>query len=190
MNPGRCRNTFRARSGYYPSKHRQCCPYSRPPQCLAGLCAVEAAILHGFAEVVLREHVRVVEVGDGTRDAQNLVVGPRAEPKPFERLLERREFRNEFIRILLRKQRYLAERILYLTSAQVEERFVAFLRRHYGEQESIGVNIPKRDIASSVGATPETFSRMLARLREEGLLRWEKGSLRIEPALWERWEAP
>jgi len=105
----------------------------------------------------------------------------------FERLLDRREFRNEFIRILLRKERYLAERIRELTSTQVEERFVSFLRQHYGEAESIAVSIPKRDIASSIGATPETFSRMLARLKEEGALTWEKGTLRLDASLWERW---
>jgi CRP-like cAMP-binding protein len=107
----------------------------------------------------------------------------------FERLLDRREFRNEFIRILLRKERYLAERVRELASAQVEERFVSFLRQHYGEAESIAVTIPKRDLASSIGATPETFSRMLARLKEEGALTWDKGTLRLAPALWERWSA-
>jgi len=107
----------------------------------------------------------------------------------FERLLDRREFRNEFIRILLRKERYLAERVRELGSAQVEERFVSFLRQHYGEVESIAVTIPKRDLASSIGATPETFSRMLARLKEEGALTWEKGTLRLASALWERWSA-
>lgn len=138
-----------------------------------------------FGEVVLFEYTTYPATAAAIIPSTVLVVAAAA----FERLLDRREFRNEFIRILLRKERYLAERIRELGSAQVEERFVSFLRGHYGEQEHIAVNMPKRDIAAAIGATPETFSRMLARLREEGLLDWEKGSLRLGPALWERWSA-
>jgi CRP-like cAMP-binding protein len=141
----------------------------RPGELFGEVVLFETSAYPATAAAIVPSAVLCVSVGD------------------FERLLDRREFRNEFIRILLRKERYLAERIRELTSAQVEERFVSFLRQHYGESASIAVSIPKRDVASSIGATPETFSRMLTRLKEEEALTWDKGNLRVDRALWERW---
>jgi hypothetical protein len=45
--------------------------------------------------------------------------------------------------MLLRKQRYLAEKTRQLTSQDVEERLRAFLRERYGEQEQITAEINK-----------------------------------------------
>jgi CRP/FNR family transcriptional regulator len=139
-----------------------------------------------FGEVVLFEHTTYPATAAAMVASTVLCVSTRS----FERLLDRKEFRNEFIRILLRKERYLTERIRELVAAQVEERFVSFLRQHYGPSDVIPVNMTKRDIASSIGATPETFSRMLTRLKDQGKLDWKKGALRLDPEVWKRWSAP
>ncbi len=51
-------------------------------------------------------------------------------------LLAEGEFRADFIAMLMRKQRYLAERILYLTTRDVEDRFFDFLAEQYGRRET------------------------------------------------------
>jgi CRP/FNR family transcriptional regulator len=102
------------------------------------------------------------------------------------RLLEHPAFRREFIALLMRKQRYLAERVRYLTAYDVEQRLLIFLREQHGEQPLIVTTLSKKDIAAAIGTTPETLSRLLQRLRREKLLDWKGRSLRIQPALWKR----
>ena len=89
----------------------------------------------------------------------------------FSALLEREDFRNDFIAMLMRKQRYLAERIRYLTTFDVEERFFLFLREQFGNRREIMPNISKKDIAAVIATTSETYSRLLARLAREGKIR-------------------
>ena len=58
-----------------------------------------------------------------------LDVGQCYQPFPkiqIDCLLMEETFRCDFIAMLMRKQRYLAERILYLTAHEVEDRFFSF----------------------------------------------------------------
>jgi len=93
-------------------------------------------------------------------------------------------FRKDFIAMLMRKQRYLAERILYLSTRDVEERFFDFLAEQYGRRESYRVPLSKKDVAAAIGTIPETFSRLLLRLRQE--VRWEGDTLELKPGFWDR----
>lgn len=104
-------------------------------------------------------------------------------------LLEDSRFRNEFIAILMRKQRYLAERVRYLTSCDVEERFFLFLREQYGEREKIPVALSKKDLAAAIGATPETLSRLLQRLQRSKTLQWKDRVLVLSAGFWHRFNA-
>ena len=88
----------------------------------------------------------------------------------FLAILDDREFRNEFIANLMRKQRYLTERILYLTSYDVEQRFFRFLLERYGKKTIYTIDLPKKDISAAIGTIPETFSRLIQRLKQQGLL--------------------
>ena len=100
------------------------------------------------------------------------------------RLLEHAPFRNDFIAMLMRKQRYLAERVRYLTAYDVEQRFALFLKEQYGERPQLTPTISKKDIAAAIGATPETFSRLLQRLKRERLVQWKGKTLLLRPAFW------
>jgi CRP-like cAMP-binding protein len=99
-------------------------------------------------------------------------------------LLQQEDFRNDFIAMLLRRQRFLAERIRLLTSDSVEDRLRAFLRDQYGERERIEVEINKKQLASAIGTTPETLSRILQRLRREKRLQWQDGVIKITGSFW------
>jgi CRP-like cAMP-binding protein len=99
-------------------------------------------------------------------------------------ILRQEDFRNDFIAMLLRKQRYLAEKIQQLTSQDVEERLCTFLLEQYGQKEQIQVDINKKQLAASIGATPETLSRLLQDLNKRKCLTWKKGVITINPVFW------
>ncbi len=135
-----------------------------------------------FAEVILFEKPRYPVTAIARTDVEVIEL-PRAG---FLNLLDERGFRNDFMAMLMAKQRYLAERIQQLTSMDVEARFVEFLREHYGEAETITPELSKKDIASAIGATPETFSRLLQKLEKRGGFSWAGKSIQIDPDFWEQ----
>ncbi len=99
-------------------------------------------------------------------------------------LLRQEDFRNDFIAMLLRKQRYLADKIQQLTSQDVEQRLRAFLLEQYGERNQIQAEINKKQLAAAIGATPETLSRLLQGLKQRRCLIWKQGTIAIAPAFW------
>ncbi|MBL7016603.1 MAG: Crp/Fnr family transcriptional regulator [Kiritimatiellales bacterium] len=135
-----------------------------------------------FAEVILFEKPRYPVTAIARTEAEVIEL-PRAG---FLKLLNEEEFRNDFMAMLMAKQRYLAERIQQLTSMDVEERFTEFLREHYGETAVITPDLSKKDIASAIGATPETFSRLLQKLEKRGDFTWNGKSIHLTPDFWDR----
>ncbi len=134
-----------------------------------------------FAEVILFEKNRYPVTAIARTEAEVIEL-PRAG---FLKLLNEEEFRNDFMAMLMAKQRYLAERIQQLTSMDVEERFTEFLREHYGEKEVITPDLSKKDIASAIGATPETFSRLLQKLEKRGNFTWNGKSISVTNEFWD-----
>jgi len=100
-------------------------------------------------------------------------------------LLRQEDFRNDFVAMLLRKQRYLADKIQQLTSQDVEQRLRAFLIEQYGEQEQINAEINKKQLAAAIGATPETLSRLLQDLKRRKVMTWKLGIITIAPEFWD-----
>jgi CRP-like cAMP-binding protein len=100
-------------------------------------------------------------------------------------LLGQADFRNDFIAMLLRKQRYLADKIQQLTSQDVEHRLRAFLLEQYGEQARIHAEINKKQLAAAIGATPETLSRLLHDLKRRKSLVWKEGIISVAPDFWD-----
>jgi CRP-like cAMP-binding protein len=99
-------------------------------------------------------------------------------------LLRQDDFRNDFVAMLLRKQRYLADRIQQLTSQDVEQRLRAFLLEQYGRQDQIHAEINKKQLAAAIDATPETLSRLLQDLKRRKCLTWKQGIINVAPAFW------
>ena len=133
-----------------------------------------------FAEVVLFEKERYPVSARAVTGASVL-----SFPKNgIHRLLAEEGFRNDFIAMLMAKQRYLAERIQELTTKDVEHRFFAFLRSQYGERETIHTPLSKKDIAAAIGTTPESLSRLILRLHEEKIIDWQGKEIRILSNPW------
>jgi len=133
-----------------------------------------------FAEVVLFEKDRYPVSARAVTNADVLVF-PRGG---IHRLLAEEGFRNDFIALLMTKQRYLAERIQELTTKDVEHRFFTFLRNQYGERETIHTPLSKKDIAAAIGTTPESLSRLIQRLHEEETIDWRGKEIRILSDPW------
>jgi len=133
-----------------------------------------------FAEVILFEKPRYPVTAIARTDVEVIEL-PRAG---FLNLLDERGFRNDFMAMLMAKQRYLAERIQQLTAMDVEARFVEFLREHYGEANTITPDLSKKDIASAIGATPETFSRLLQKLEKRDGFSWKTKSIQLNSDFW------
>jgi CRP/FNR family transcriptional regulator len=128
-----------------------------------------------FGEVVLFEQARYPVTACALQPSFCFII-PR---HPFSCLLRNEGFLKDFISLLMGKQRYLAERIRYLTAHDLEERLWLFLRDHFGGEAEIRTALSKKDIAAAIGATPESLSRLIARLRGEGKLHWEGQSIRL-----------
>jgi CRP/FNR family transcriptional regulator len=133
-----------------------------------------------FAEVVLFEKECYPVSARAVTDADVLVF-PR---EGIHRLLAEEGFRNDFITMLMAKQRYLAERIQELSTKDVEHRFFTFLRSQYGEKETIHTPLSKKDIAAAIGTTPESLSRLILRLTEDKVIDWQGKEIRILSNPW------
>jgi len=133
-----------------------------------------------FAEVVLFEKERYPVSARAVTHTKTLAF-PR---EGIHRLLAEEGFRNDFIAMLMAKQRYLAERIQELTTKDVEQRFFTFLRSQYGEKETIHTPLSKKDIAAAIGTTPESLSRLIQRLHEDKIIDWQGKEIRILSNPW------
>jgi len=133
-----------------------------------------------FGEVVLfqRDHYPVSACA---LTAAQVFLLPKRQ---FDLLLDEGEFRRELVGMLLEKQRFLAEQIFRLSALDVEQRFFHFLREQYGEREEYAVDVTKRELAAAIDALPETLSRLLLKLKEEGAVQWEGDNLRLRRGFW------
>ncbi len=104
--------------------------------------------------------------------------------KDFTSLLKNEDFARDFFGTLMKKMRYLAQKIQYLSSHDVEDRLFLFLEEQYGALERIVPTISKKDIAMAIGTTPETLSRLLLRLKNEDKLFWEGKKISIPLSVW------
>jgi len=138
-----------------------------------------------FAEVILFEEDRY-PVSAVAVNASRLFLLPKLR---FSRLLDDGEFRNDFIGMLMKKQRYLADRIRYLTAHDVEDRFFIFIREQYGPHTTIAPTLSKKDMAAAIGTTPETYSRMLARLSGEGRISLRGKNILLKEGFWRERDA-
>ncbi|MBD3242424.1 MAG: cyclic nucleotide-binding domain-containing protein [Chitinivibrionales bacterium] len=134
-----------------------------------------------FAEAILFEKDTYPVTAVALKDSL-LYLAPKHQ---FSCLLQDPSFRGDFMGSLMGKLRYLAEQIKYLSSHDVEDRLMLFLEQQYGRKQRITVTLSKRQVAEAIGATPETLSRLLLRLKREGKLQWEGKTVTVTQEAWE-----
>ncbi len=126
-----------------------------------------------FAEVVLFERANYPVTATALA-ASELIVFPRED---VHNLLATPGFRNDFIAMLMRKQRYLADRLVQQTAQDVEGRLLWFFKEQFGDRKLVEIAISKKDVAAAIGTTPETLSRLLHRLKARKILSWSGKTL-------------
>ena len=97
----------------------------------------------------------------------------------FDCLLQDMAFRNDFLASLMAKLRYLTEQVQMLSAYDAEDRLFRFFRERYGDRSEFHVSLSKKDVASAIGTTPETLSRLLLRLKEENKLLWDGKTVKL-----------
>lgn len=134
-----------------------------------------------FGEVVLfeKDHYPVTAVA---LKNSTVFILPKQQ---FYCLLDNHDFRNDFIVFLMHKQRYLTERLMLIQAHDVDKRFIGFLKSQYGKKEKINPGMSKKEMAAAIGTTPETLSRLLLRLKQEGLLQWEGKEIIVRKDYWD-----
>jgi CRP/FNR family transcriptional regulator len=130
-----------------------------------------------FGEVILFERDQY-PVTAKALDQSDLIVIPKSE---FYHLLDDIPFRNQFIGVLIKKQRYLVDKIRSLTAIDIEERIYHYLKEQFGTELDVKPQLSKKDVAAAIGTVPETLSRVLLRLKSEGKLSWDFDWIRIDP---------
>ena len=128
-----------------------------------------------FAEVVLFEQETYPVTAIASEKSRVIAIPKRK----FLSILDDPKARDEFLKLLMGKLRFLTRHIRRLTSSDLEDRFFGFLEDHFGNQNCIEPKVSKKDMAAAMGVTPEAFSRFLARMKTSGRLKWEKGIIRI-----------
>jgi len=136
-----------------------------------------------FAEVILFEQENYPVSALALQDCL-LIMLPKRQ---IHCLLNIEKFRNDFIAMLMKKQRHLTNRILYLTLHDVEDRFFLFLKEQYGQREEFSINLSKKDIAAAIWTNPETLSRLILRMKNEKIINWEKEKLSLKKGFWDSW---
>ena len=103
----------------------------------------------------------------------------------FFRLLDERNFRNRFLASLMGRLKYLTNLVFRISAYDVETRFCLFLMEQYGRKEEYILQISKKDIAAAIGATPETLSRLVLRMKKRGMT-WKGKTIRLKKGFWEK----
>jgi len=137
-----------------------------------------------FAEVVLFERAYYPVSAVALEEGLALMIPKRQ----VHCLLAQEHFRVDFIKMLMKKQRHLTERILNLTLHDVEERFFLFLQEQYSHRQEYRISLSKKDIAAAIGTNPETLSRLIQRLKHEGTLTWSDKRLVLKDGFWDAWK--
>jgi CRP/FNR family transcriptional regulator len=133
-----------------------------------------------FGEVILFEQQTYRVNAIAVRECDILLL----PGNDIQYLLQNREFRDDFIGILMKKLRYLTEKIYRLTAENVRERFFLFLTEHYGKKKEYYIPLTKQDMAKAIGTNPETLSRLSAQLKREGILSWEGKKIVLADGFW------
>lgn len=133
-----------------------------------------------FAEILLELHNRYPVNAVALEDCELLLIDVH---RLFQRVQQTPGLAMHLIGTLSRRISYLLNRVEQLAIADVQERFVRYLRV-LDETHKTGVVFlpgPKREIALLLGTTPETFSRILKKLSEEQLIKASGKSIQLLP---------
>ncbi|MCB9090929.1 MAG: Crp/Fnr family transcriptional regulator [Halobacteriovoraceae bacterium] len=134
-----------------------------------------------FAEVILFEKNDYPATALAIEDS----IVFKVDKAEFLKLLKDQKMSESFILNLIKKLRFLTKCVELFNDGDVSDRFFHFIETHYGRNEEIVIREQKKEIANMIGTIPETFSRMLTKLKEDKkILSWKKNTLILKKGFW------
>ena len=89
-------------------------------------------------------------------------------------------FTMRLIGLLARRLKYFVHMVEQLVNADVRQRFISYLQQTAeAKGNPFTLPVPKGELASLLGTTPETFSRLLKTLTEEGVIEARGKTIRL-----------
>ncbi len=101
-------------------------------------------------------------------------------------LLDDRSFRDEFLRNVIGRVRYLSDQFYVHKTMDVRKRLLRFIAIRHGRSNQIDMDLSKRDVAAAISVRPETLSRAIRTLTDEGLLSWKGRRLTVDDSAWDQ----
>jgi len=104
------------------------------------------------------------------------------DARKIEQLIkENSKFALKLIGSLSKRIKYLINVIENLTLSDLSSRFLNYLKNLADQKKSNEITLPvkKGDLAILLGATPEAFSRMLKKLKQDGVIDIEGRKIKI-----------
>ncbi len=134
-----------------------------------------------FAEVILFERPNYPASAESCEDCTLFTINK----QDFLNLLCDQSFNYDFITSLMRRFRYLTNQLHALSTMDIEERFVSYLKNNYGVKEEYTITISKKEFAQMIGTIPETFSRLITKLKKRELIDWNGDRLNVRKKLFD-----
>jgi len=88
----------------------------------------------------------------------------------FDKIKENPDFAMKFLGLFAKRLNYLTEKVKELSIDDAKERLLGYLSKKDKGDGIVEIKLPKKEISSSIGISPETFSRTLKKLSEEGVI--------------------
>lgn len=122
-----------------------------------------------FAEIVLKPDTPYPVSAEALEDCTVVSLSVK---KLFDLIHADRGFMQRFIALLTFRLKTFVDKVQSLTSQDVEGRLLSYLQSLSDDKHTKTVRIPvaKKDLALLLGSTPETLSRVFARLTADGII--------------------
>lgn len=123
-----------------------------------------------FAEILLYLRNRYPVTAVATENSTALVINSK---KLFDIIKQKPEISMKLIGTLAQRIKYFVNMVENLTLADAQKRFLNYLRNLSAKKNSSTFTLPasKADVALLLGVAPETFSRLLKKMSDEGILK-------------------
>lgn len=123
-----------------------------------------------FAEILLYLRNRYPVTAVATENSTALVINSK---KLFDIIKQKPEISMKLIGTLAQRIKYFVNMVENLTLADAQKRFLNYLKNLSAKKNSSTFTLPasKADVALLLGVAPETFSRLLKKMSDEGILK-------------------
>lgn len=123
-----------------------------------------------FAEILLYLRNKYPVTAVATENSTALVINSK---KLFEIIKQKPEISMKLIGTLAQRIKYFVNMVENLTLADAQKRFLNYLKNLSAKKNSSTFTLPasKADVALLLGVAPETFSRLLKKMSDDGILK-------------------